>query len=217
MTVRRYESSVIRNTELAPGTIALEIDRAGLNFRAGEEIILHGPDPEDDRTYSIASGESDASLLLLIRIIPDGRVTPRLARLRPGDPISFSGPTGSFILRAPDIPLLFIATGTGLAPFRSMMRSHPGIRPILLHGVRHDAELYFRQELEPRCAHYRPCLSRDPARPCRVTDALADLDPDPRADVYLCGGQPMIRDARAALLRRGISPDRILAEIYYFW
>lgn len=216
MTARRYTSRVIRNTELAPGTIALEIDRVGLAFRAGEEIVLHGPEPEDDRTYSIASGESDSSLLLLIRIIPEGRVTPRLARLQPGDPISFSGPTGSFILRDPHAPLLFIATGTGLAPFRSMIRSCPGIRPILLHGVRHEPELYFRSELQPRCAQYHACLSRA-ACPRRVTDALAALEPDPRADVYLCGGQPMIRDARAALLRLGIPPDRMRAEIYFFW
>ena len=162
--------------------------------------------PEDGEVGTEAvAGEAEEALKDIYR------------RLRPGDPIAFSGPTGSFTLRDLDAPLVFVATGTGLAPFRSIVRSRPAIRPTLLHGVRTAAELYFREELESRCAQYRPCVSRDAARPCRVTDALAEMDLDPRAEVYLCGGQPMIRDARADLLRRGVPPERILTEIYYFW
>ncbi len=217
MKAVRMESVVIQNRILAPGTHEISLERNGFMFRAGEEIVVHGIASEDDRTYSLASGERESVLRLLIRVIPDGRVSPRLARLAPGERVSFSGPTGSFTLRDPDRPACLVATGTGVAPFVSMLRSHPDWRPILLHGVRHAQELYYREEFAPRAAEYVPCLSRDPVRPRRVTDALAERAMPSDTDIYLCGGQPMIRAARALLLARGHPPDRIAAETYYFW
>lgn len=217
MTARRFSSRVVRTTELAPGTIELELERNGFTFRAGEELILHGSEPEDNRIYSVASGVEEPTVKLLIRVIPGGRVTPRLAALQTGAAIDFSGPHGSFVLRDPARPALIVATGTGLAPFRSMLLSHPTWRPRLLHGVRYARELYYRAELEPRCAAYTPCVSGDPSRPLRVTDALTRDPPDPDCDVYLCGGQPMIRDVRALLIARQHPADCIFAEPYYFW
>lgn len=213
----RFNSRVLANRPLAEGTFELLLDRAGLVYRAGQEIILHGAAPEDDRTYSLASGPDEPSLRLLIRVIPDGRISPRLARLAPGAPLAFSGPNGSFVLRDPARPALLVATGTGIAPFRSMLMSQPAWRPVLLHGVRSAAELYYRDELEPRVSAYLPCLSRDARRSRRVTDALAEQPVSPDTDVYFCGGQPMIRAARALLLSRGHPSERIAAEAYYFW
>jgi ferredoxin--NADP+ reductase/benzoate/toluate 1,2-dioxygenase reductase subunit len=218
MNARRHASTVLANHTLAPGAHELVLARDGFRFRAGEELILHGDCSDDDRTYSLASGEDEPELRLLIRVIPGGRISPRLAALRPGQPVSFSGPTGSFTLRDPARPLVFIATGTGLAPLLSFIRTHPSLRPVLLHGVRHEEDLYHRAELEPRCAAYLPCVScpaKGAAR--RVTDALDALPLAPDTDVYLCGGQPMIRDVRARLLRAGVPADRIRAEPYFFW
>lgn len=217
MSVLRRESRVVSVRSLAPGTVELTVERAGMPFRAGQEIIVHGSDPQDDRTYSIGSGESDDDLTLLIRIIPHGTVSPRLAGLRAGDPIAFSGPTGSFTLRDPKAPCLFVATGTGIAPFRSFLRTFPDLRPALLHGVRDPSELYWRDEIEPRCELYLPCISRDPDHPRRVTDALRKLTLPAGVHAYLCGGNPMIRDARDILLHRGVPADAIRGEPYYFW
>lgn len=217
MNTARRQTHVLANRRLAPGTCELEIERGDFQFRAGEELILHGAQPEDDRTYSIASGEEDPTLKLLVRIIPAGRVSPRLAALRQGDTIAFTGPTGSFVLRDEHRPLVFIATGTGIAPLLSFLRTKPQLRPTVLHGVRDPAELYARAAVEPRCAAYLPCVSRDPQRPRRVTDVLPHLALNPQADYYLCGGHPMIRDARALLLARGIPAERIRAEAYFYW
>lgn len=217
MSVVRRESRVISARALAAGTVELTLERAGMTFCAGQEIIVHGSDPQDDRTYSIASGESDDWLILLIRVIPHGTVSPRLAALRAGDPIAFSGPTGSFTLRDPKAPCLFVATGTGIAPFRSFLRTYPDLRPVLLHGVRTPSELYWRGEIEPRCERYLPCISRDPDHPRRVTDLLRELALPEGAHAYLCGGNPMIREARDVLLRRGVPADAIRGEPYYFW
>jgi ferredoxin/flavodoxin---NADP+ reductase len=218
MKTGRFQASVIRNTPLAPGTHELEFERGEFRFRAGEEIIVHGPRADQDRTYSLASGESEPTLKLLIREIPDGAVSPQLARLPAGAVLDYSGPTGSFVLRDPARPLWFIATGTGIAPLLSYLRSEPGLRPVVLHGVQRAAERYAMAEILERAEAYHSCLSRDPEHPVRrVTDALAELALPPHADYYLCGGQPMIRDARAILLSRGIDAARILAEPYFFW
>lgn len=217
MSLPRHRSTVLRNRELATGTYELELSRGNFQFRAGEEIILHGEQPEQDRTYSLASGEQDQALKLLIRVIPDGVASPRWARLQPGGTVEFTGPTGSFILREPIQSFWFIATGTGIAPLLSYLRTDPTLRPVVLHGVRNRDELYYRTEIEARCAAYHPCVSRDPEYPLRVTDVLAEHILPPETDFYLCGGQPMIRDARAILLERGVAADRIRTEAYFFW
>jgi len=218
MNILRRQARVLANRCIAAGTHELEFERGDFRFRAGEEIIVHGPHADQDRTYSLASGESDATLKLLIREIPDGKVSPHLARLPAGALLDYSGPTGSFVLRDPARPLWFIATGTGIAPLLSFLRSEPGLRPVVLHGVQRAAELYAMGEILGRAEAYHPCLSRDPEHPARrVTSVLTELVLPPHADYYLCGGQPMIREARELLLARGIDAARILAEPYYYW
>jgi ferredoxin-NADP reductase len=217
MNPRRHQARVLANIALAPGTHELTLERGDFQFRAGEEIVVHGDAHDEDRTYSIASGENEPVLKLLIREIPEGRVSPRLVRAKTGDLLAFSGPTGSFLLRDVARPACLIATGTGLAPFVSMLRTYLAWRPILAHGVRFERELYYRAECEARCAAYIPCVSREGAHPRRVTNALADLALDIGADIYLCGGNPMIRAARALLIARGHPAERIFAEPYFFW
>lgn len=209
---------VLANRRVCEGTIELEIERGAFRFVAGQEIILHGEVAEEDRTYSIASGEHDATMKLLVRIIPDGAVSTRLARMRPRDSVRFSGPTGSFTLRDPATPCWFIATGTGIAPLVSFIRTQPALRPVVLHGVRHESELYARALIESSSERYEPCISRPGAGAGRrVTDALRTMTPDPAAHYYLCGGNPMIREVRALLLAGGVAADRIFGEAYYFW
>lgn len=213
----RYRSNVIHNVEVADGTFELEMSRGGFLYRAGDEIVMHGRSQPEDRTYSLVSGENDPSLKLLIRVIPDGITSPLLAALKPGDKPEFTGPTGSFQLRDPGRPLWFIGTGTGIAPLLSFLRTRHDLRPTVLHGVRTSAELYYRAEIETRSAAYQPCLSREGGQPRRVTDALKELAPPPEADIYLCGGQPMIQAVRAILLEKNTPPDRIITEPYFFW
>ncbi|HMP77301.1 MAG TPA: FAD-binding oxidoreductase [Kiritimatiellia bacterium] len=218
MNIVRRHARVLANRPLAPGTHELEFERGDFLFRAGEEIIVHALHADQDRTYSLASGESDPTLKLLIREIPDGAVSPQLVRLPAGAVLDYSGPTGSFVLRDRTRPIWFIATGTGIAPLLSFLRSDPRLRPVVLHGVQRATERYAMAEILGRAEAYHPCLSRDPDHPARrVTDALAELPLSPHADYYLCGGQPMIREARELLLARGIDAARILAEPYYYW
>ena len=126
-----------------------------------------------------------------------GFMSNHLCDLAKGDEITFQGPFGSFILRPPLRDTVFIATGTGIAPYRSMLHwlladptRHEGRQFWLLFGVRTEQEIYYREEFERLAAehstfHFLPTLSRGGpdwkglARIC--ADALAGNCRGPRA------------------------------------
>ena len=133
------------------------------------------------RPYSTASPRGEASSLeFLVRLVGAGAFTPRLWRLAAGDRLWIGRPKGLFMLR-PDDPRthLFVATGTGLAPFVSMLETIVGTasgspdgrpgpaspRAVVVHGVAHVAELAYRDRLERLAAgaaavRYSPVVSR---------------------------------------------------------
>lgn len=204
---------------VAPGAFELTFERDGLRFRAGEEITVHGPGALGDRTYSLLGSEGDEHLRILFRVVPDGALSPWLAGLKAGDTLPFTGPHGNFILRDPSRPVMFVATGTGIAPAVSFVRTHPDLDMTLVHGVRIRGDLFYREEFAGK--GYVPCVSREDAGGMfhgRVTDWFRSHPAgEPAADVYLCGANEMIMEMRDLLLAQAGDPERIYAEPYYFW
>ena len=153
------------------------------------------------RAYSIASSPYTREYLeLYINVIDQGEFTPSLFALTPGDEIYYMGPKGIFTLKKSDAQhVLFIATGTGLAPYVSMLRTmhaeqlagRPhGRKVTLVHGVRHTADLGYRWELDGLAREpgfgltYVPMVSRHENDPFwtpevghgRVTELITLLD-----------------------------------------
>lgn len=214
----RYHSRVLANQPVCDTAYELIIDRAGLEFQAGHEIMIHGDAPEEDRQYSIASGVEDEHLHILYRIIPDGLMTPKLKKKQPGDSIEFTGAIGNFLIRNSSAPIVFIATGTGVAPTACFVRSHPGINLTLLHGVRQVEDLFYHELFKPY--HYEPCISGDaPGRYFhgRVTDRLANSSFGDDTHYYLCGSNDMILEIRSMLKKREVPDNQIFTEAYFFW
>jgi ferredoxin-NADP reductase len=216
---RRFRTRVLAHRRLSETGRELRLERHDLSFAAGALLTVHGEDVVDDRSYNIASGTDDPHLDVLYRIMPEGRLTPRLAELEPGDAVEVSAPYGDFVVRDPARPLVFVGTGTGISPCRSFVRSHPDLDALILHGVRDPAELFYRDEL--RFFRYYPCVSGDfpvepGAFPGRVSALLVDLDLPPGADFYLCGAADMIYDVTALLLKRGVEETRMVTEPYYY-
>ena len=209
-------SRVIANQAVSPTAFCLTLERAGLEFRAGELVSLHGRDRLDARDYTIAGGERDPHLRVLVRLIPHGALTPQLAALQPGEPLEITGPYGTFTVRDPSRPLVFVATGTGIAPALAYRRSHPGLHLTVLHGVARAEDLFFREEFDP--STYWPCVSRESVDGWqgRVTDRLAALPLPDGADFYLCGANEMIYQAIDLLTARGVPRDRMFHEPYYY-
>jgi ferredoxin--NADP+ reductase len=213
----------------------------GLRFASGQFVMV-GLDLDGrplTRAYSIASASHDEYLEFFSIKVPDGPLTSRLQHLQPGDPIVVSRkPTGTLVLRdlRPGRRLLLLATGTGLAPFMSLVQEPETYerfeRIILVHGVRRTEELAYRDFLEHGLkAHeylgdlvrdklvYYPTVTRERFRhEGRLTDLVAsgklfaDLGEPPlsAADdrAMLCGNAEMLKDMTALLDARGFKAAR---------
>src|SRR5690606_2763923 len=140
------------------------------------------------------------TLDVLYRPIPHGVVTPHLQQLKAGDRIPVQGPYGRFTLRDPLEPVVFCATGTGIAPCRAFLRTHPDLNLTPLHGVRTPADLYFTEEMEK--THYHPFCSPETldGKTGRLTEFLKGIPLPPQAAYYLCGANEMIYEAEEILL-----------------
>lgn len=214
--VRAFKARVLGQRQLSPTAFELTLERNELAFRAGQLITIHGRDVTEDRQYSIASGESDDTLQILYRLIPSGVLTPRLVKLKIGDVVEISGPYGEFVLRDRRRPIVFVATGTGIAPCRAFFRSYPDIDLTVLHGVRTLDDLFYREEFS-RCV-YHPCVSADERAPIRgrVTDFSRGYRFPDGAHFYLCGANEMFYEMREILLERGVPAEAVFTEAYYY-
>lgn len=203
---------------------------------ADEEDPPPDPDRMIRRAYSIASSSLEHDYLeFYVNLVSSGELTPRMFALSHGARL-FLGPkaTGMFTLdRVPEgKAIALVATGTGLAPYVSMLRTilvgDGNRRIVVLHGARYSWDLGYRGELES-LARIRPNLTYLPSitRPARdphftgatgrlqalIADGILEkasgvaLDPQ-RTDVFLCGNPEMIREVSAHLEARGYVPDR---------
>ena len=100
------------------------------------------------RAYSMAAPPSGRSLELCLNRVAEGRFSPHLFDLKPGDEVQMTGPWGTFIFREPVQDSVLVATGTGIVPFRAMLqdrlprdRSH---QFTLIFGVRYERGLLYR-------------------------------------------------------------------------
>jgi ferredoxin/flavodoxin---NADP+ reductase len=211
-------SRVVALNRLCATGYELLLERSGIQFTAGQLINLHGRDHFEDRSYTVCSGEQDEHLTVLFRHVPEGVLTPQLIQLKPGDLINISGPYGEFTLRDRERPVIFFATGTGVAPCRAYLRSFSGLNLTLYHGVRFAEDLYYRQEFQS--VVYHPCVSRASTRPGifpgRVTDLARTSPFPPDSHFYLCGANEMIYEMQEVLHERGVPPDAIFTEAYYY-
>jgi len=204
-----------------------------ITFKPGQFISFEMPDPHTGRlvtrAYSIASQPSRLGVItLLFNLVSGGPGSGFLFHLKEGEKAQFKGPAGHFYLREdPERELLFVASGTGIAPIRSMLLANaerPDPRPATLFwGLRTRQDLYDQEELA------------DLTRRTQTLKAITTLSrPDPgwsgesgrvlrlieeritsvkNLAVYLCGNSAMIADATSLLRGKGLCP--IYREKYY--
>ena len=171
-----------------------------------------------DRDYSLVSAPTDPHLALCVRNIEAGFLSFELSHAPVGTRFNFNGPHGYFTFKPSNRPAVFVATGTGVAPFVSMARS--GVTGFtLLHGVRSATENYYASVLKSTAMHYILCLSEnhtslDEFFQGRVTDYLYKNLAPGRYDFYLCGRREMIRDVINCVDEK--FPDSLVfTEIFY--
>jgi ferredoxin--NADP+ reductase len=193
------------------------------------------------RPYSVASSPREAGdgYELYVRLVPVMRFTSALWRLPIGHRMRMIGPKGKFLLEPDDDRThLFISTGTGIAPFISMMRTlliDGSPRPVVcLNGVSYVADLGYRGLLEgwQQSGEYPVTYVPTVSRPAEAANAGWDgrtgrveanvlsvcdelgLTPD-NTVVYICGNPEMIVTAEATLLDRGFAESQVKTELYW--
>ena len=209
---------IIQIRFLTDSTFVVRLDRGNIQFRAGQHIIVGLKGELNQREYTIYSGEKDDYLEILVREVLDGNVSVKLKQSKPGDLLQVNGPFGSFGLEPFNMfsrKLVFIATGTGISPFHSFVRSYPGINYILLHGVRYLNEAYERNDFDGK--RYILCTSKESNRGSkgRVTMFLKDYPVYPDMLFYMCGNSNMIYEVYHILNDKGIPDESIFSEVYF--
>ena len=203
---------------LTERTFVLRLNRGNMQFKAGQHIILGLKGELNQREYSIYSGEKDDYLEVLVREVTDGIVSLQLKQCKPGQLLEVNGPFGVFGLETFDMfsrKLVFIATGTGIAPFHSFVRTYPGINYTLFHGVRYKNEAYERNDYDR--GRYILCTSEESngGKQGRVTRFLAGFLVNPEMLFYLCGNSSMIYEVSHILRDKGIPAENIFSEVYF--
>lgn len=216
--VKSKEIEVLGIRELTSSTYAIKLNRNGLDFTAGQHITLGPLNGIDSREYSIYSGEQDDFLEVLIKEVVDGNVSKKLKRVAEGDMLFYDGPVGYFTLPPGEVnqrKLYFIASGTGVAPFRSFVRSYPNMNYTLLHGVKHALEAYDRSDYDSE--RHVLCTSQDTAGDFngRVTEYIRENVFDTNALYYLCGNINMIYEVFDILKMKGVPSNQLHAEVYF--
>lgn len=210
--------AVVANRSLGPDAFVLTLERRHDAVKAGRHIGVGLPGSET-RPYSLYSGEQDLHLEILVRRVAGGRVSPQLAVLQAGDWVKVEAPKGRFSLSAsaPGERVLLVATGTGIAPFRSFLRTRPDLDYTLIHGVRDPRDDFGAEFADP--SRRVLCVSGSEVPPGafsgRVTSWLDGIDPKVYDRVYLCGNAKMILEALPQLVDGGVDEERIHMETYF--
>ncbi len=233
-----FAARLTRSTSLSDLTKHLEFEMNGVprfGFVAGQWLSFKTTKPDGEemtRAYSIASPpREDASFALCLNRVQDGFMSNFLCDMKEGDEIACQGPFGDFILRPPLRDTIFIATGTGIAPIRSMLHwllveeaRHQNRQLWLVFGNRTEKDIYYHKEFLRLAAehvnfHYFPTLSRGSAEWNGLRGYVQDHVPaiaQGRTDMhaYICGLDKMVKANRELLKSLGWERKSILYEKY---
>lgn len=235
-----FKGQLIDKKELAKDILWLRFlvcEPNAIDFTAGQYVIVKLPQVNDDyavRLYSICSPDFDKNHIeLLIHLVPEGKASMYFANLQPGNSFAFQAPAGIFVLRQTNRDKIFLATGTGISPIRSMILSKIKqqtpttlAKLILFWGLRTKKDVYFFDEFQKLARQYtnfsfKICLSRE--------DNLNDLDAryfsigwitanissqylGENKEYYLCGDPKIILTSTAFLKERNIPSENIFCE-----
>jgi ferredoxin--NADP+ reductase len=227
------EGRVVENRQWTDTAFSLRVESPRLGFEAGFEagqFVRIALEEDLARPFSFVNPPQDPVLEFYGIVVPGGPLSPRLERLRAGERLLVaSNPAGFLVLsEVPEAKTLWlVSTGTGIAPFLSILRTETPWKRfrdvVLVHAVRHAAELVYQDVIRKiskerglrtvtfvsREAHDGSLAGRIPSglRDGRLEKA-AGLALDHDAHVMLCGNPDMLKDAQAALAERGLHKHR---------
>ena len=215
----RFSARLVDRHWLAPGILELRLSRpVGIGFIPGQfmRFVMDGY----ARDYTMVSSPDAVTIDFCIATVDGGRFSTDIQKADIEATFQLTGPHGHFVYQGTTNPAVFVATGTGIAPFVAFCRS--GVDAgFLLHGVGTPGELVYRHILQSGLRGYVPCISRpgdymdglENPFPGRVTQYLEQRLVPGTYDFYLCGRGAMIRDV-TALIDEQFGDSRLFIETY---
>ncbi|MEK7673044.1 MAG: FAD-dependent oxidoreductase [Patescibacteria group bacterium] len=204
-----------------------------LTFESGQFVTFKVTDkmPPCFRAYSISScpKAENNRFSTCIKVVPEGRGSNWLNNLNIDDTVEFMGPNGKFLFKNNGKNSVFVATGTGITPFKSMIETEllkgNKNKLQLLFGVRYVKDIFYEEFFKDLAAKYpnftyeftvsRPENDEWHGSTGRVSNILETMPLElANTEVYICGLKEMINDVTEILKTRGMPPDSINSEKY---
>jgi NAD(P)H-flavin reductase len=202
-----------------------------LPFKAGQFVMVHVPKDGklSSKAYSICSSPSERGFIeICLNRVPGGYFSNFLCDLKGGEILPVKGPYGKFLLNErPVDDQIFVATGTGVAPIRSMIKhlfEKGTVLPVwLILGIRFENPILYEAEFREMAARHPnfrfiPTVSRPKnwtGERGHVQDTIKKYILEPgKKDAYLCGLPQMVDETKELLFRMGFNPEQIHTEKY---
>jgi len=224
-----HQGRITANERLSDSTLTFTVELDGgktLGFLPGQYVNIAVPGTDQTRSYSFSSRPGRTQVSFLLRDTPTGAL-PSFLRgpAEVGQPIGFHGPLGTFYLRDIKRPLLFLAGGTGLAPFTAMLGTidpDSTAHPIhLIYGVTSDQDLVKVDELEEAAKRlpgfsFAYCVADENSTCPNKGYVTRFIEPahlnGGDVDVYLCGPPVMVEAVRNHFKQQGVTPQNFYYE-----
>lgn len=237
MTQFDYQGVLTSKQYIAPDTVELKIQLrqpAEIKFEAGQFVNIQAGD-KLFRPYSIASSPSQKNELdFAIKLVTGGKASAVFEQIQVGTPVNIKGPFGKFVVAEEKDRLdqrnrfIFVASGTGLAPILSQLRSlfeaKDRLSKTLYFGFYDSTRYLYRELLEQWVKEHEefivvPVASDQPAnvpwegeRGFVTTRLEKDITDVKGVDAYVCGNPLMVQAVKPILLAKGIDPKHVHEE-----
>jgi len=223
--LKRFKTTLLEKERLTPSTWRLRFSTPGsFAFLPGQFITFHlDLDRRLPRSYSIASLPEEAFVDLVIKNVKGGRASPYLCGLEEGAELNAIGPLGHFFAKDESVSMTFVATGTGVTPYASMvpwlLRNGYEGRLRLVAGYRTEEEVLYDalfEQLSKEYANfsYDVAVSRPKEGEGRYVQDVVEEQNNWTGTFYLCGLWEMIQDVAQHLAAQDVGKDRIVFERY---
>jgi ferredoxin-NADP reductase len=227
--MKKFTAQLVKVLALNQDTFQFDFEflEEPVDFKAGQFFMIEVPDGEKKitRAYSVSSSpDFKKGFSFCVKILPDGKASQYLKSLEIGQTASFMGSFGHFVLADSPKDIVMVATGTGLAPFMSMLPTlfaQGWTWPITLYfGVRHEEDLFYIDELrkwEKEHHNFKALVTLSQPSEAwtgekgRVTEHLAELNIE-NVQVYICGNGDMVKSVKEMMDSKGLQKTDLHLE-----
>ena len=238
MPIPSFQVHLESNEEITPNVrkLVFRLDEPEtITYKPGQFVsFMLGT--EDDRpikrSYSIANmetnGDNSTYIEFVISYVDGGKASNLFFNAEPGMEMEMTGPFGLLCLTE-ELPkrVFLVGTGTGVAPYRSMIeqiKSRPDTEFHILFGAQFLQDMFYLDDFKAVAlldhVHFHPCLSREEKPGCvagYVQHKLKELEPNPETDMaYLCGNPNMVDEVFEMLKEKEFGVKQVKREKYVF-